>query len=171
VRLLAARWPRLGLGLLFALWALATAWALDRWDAALNMPYMLSISEATAWVLNTVGIPTSLGSVAGRYAILSMDHAVFHVTRECTGIQALGLYVAAVLSYPASGRQRLIAVARGLPAFFVYSVGRLIVLAVVAQDAPGWTQFLHIYLLVLVNAGFLLWLWAIWVKSLDEEKG
>lgn len=158
-----------GFHLLFGLWALATAFTLDRWDAALSLPYMAAISSLSAALLDLIGIPVTLGSVPGSFAILSMDHVVFHVTRECTGVYALGLYVAAILSYPATLSQRLQALSWGLPSFFVYSVARLVLLAVAARWAPGWTEFLHVYLLVLVNAGFLLWLWAVWVHRLPSQ--
>lgn len=161
---------RMGFCLLFGLWALVTAFTLDRWDDALSLPYMAAISQATAALLNGLGVQVTLGGVAGSYAILSMDHVVFHVTRECTGVYALGLYVAAVLSYPASLSQRLLALSWGLPAFFFYSITRLVLLALVARIAPGWTQFLHVYLLVIVNAGFLLWLWAVWVNRLSRQE-
>jgi hypothetical protein len=42
-------------------------------------------------------------------------------------------------------------------------------LALAAEWVPEWTQFLHVYLLVIVNAGFLLWLWAVWVNRLAAE--
>ena len=161
-----SRRRRLGFCLLFGLWAVVTAFTLERWDAALSLPYMSAISYVSALLLNTIGVPVTLGSVPGSFAILSMDHVVFHVTRECTGVYALGLYVAAVLSYSATLPQRLQALSWGLPAFFIYSVARLMVLALAARWVPEWTQFLHVYLLVIVNAGFLLWLWAVWVKRL-----
>jgi hypothetical protein len=44
-----------------------------------------------------------------------------------------------------------------------------VVLAVIAMVAPQWMRFLHVYLLVLVNAGFLLWLWATWVNHLPDD--
>ena len=161
---------RVGFCLLFGLWALVTAFTLDRWDTALSLPYMAAISQVTATLLNWIGFQVALGGVPGSYSILSMDHVVFHVTRECTGVYALGLYVAAVLSYPASLRQRLLALSWGLPAFFCYSILRLVLLAFIARVAPSWTQFLHVYLLVIVNAGFLLWLWAVWVNRLVHEE-
>ncbi len=160
---------RLGFCLLFGLWALVTAYTLDRWDDALSLPYMAAISHVTATLLKWIGVSVTLGSVPGSYTILSMDHVVFHVTRECTGVYALGLYVAAILSYPAKLSQRLMALSWGLPAFFVYSILRLVLLAVVARLAPSWTQFLHVYLLVIINAGFLLWLWAVWVNRLSTQ--
>jgi|APSaa5957512622_1039677.scaffolds.fasta_scaffold64537_2 exosortase/archaeosortase family protein len=160
---------RFGFHVLFGLWALVTAYTLDRWDAALSLPYMAAMSSVSAALLDFVGIPVTLGGVSGSYAILSMDHVVFHVTRECTGVYALGLYVAAVLSYPATLPQRLQALSWGLPAFFVYSVARLVLLALAALWLPEWTQFLHVYLLVIVNAGFLLWLWAVWVNRLTPQ--
>ena len=163
------RW-RVGFCLLFGLWALVTAFTLDRWDTALSLPYMAAISQATATLLNWMGIQVTLGGIPGSYTILSMDHAVFHVTRECTGVYALGLYVAAILSYPASLPQRLLALSWGLPAFFAYSTLRLVLLALIARVAPQWTHFLHVYLLVIVNAGFLLWLWAVWVNRLVREE-
>jgi exosortase/archaeosortase family protein len=161
---------RLGFCALFGLHALFMAYALDRWDTALSLPWLQAISYTTARLLQMMGMTVSLGAVPGEYAILSMQHIVFHVTRECTGVYALGLYVAAVLSYPTILAQRLKALCWGVPAFFCYSIARLVLLAVISAVAPGWSGFLHVYLLVIVNAGFLLWLWATWVNHLPDEK-
>ncbi|MDA0336161.1 MAG: hypothetical protein O2782_13430, partial [bacterium] len=161
---------RLGFCALFGLHALLMAYALDRWDTALSLPWLQAISYATSHLLQMMGMTVSLGAVPGDYAILSMQHVVFHVTRECTGVYALGLYVAAVLSYPTTLAQRFKALSWGVPAFFSYSIARLVLLAVIAAVAPGWSGFLHVYLLVIVNAGFLLWLWATWASPIDEVK-
>ncbi len=157
---------RLGFCALFLLHAVIMAWTLDRWDSALSVPWLEAISQVTHLLLRSLGVSVVLGWIPGDAAILSMDHIVFHITRECTGVYALGLYVAAVLSYPAALTQRLKALSWGVPCFFCYSVARLLLLAFIAMAAPQWTGFLHVYLLVLVNAGFLLWLWATWVNRL-----
>jgi len=155
---------------LFGLHALFMAYTLDRWDAAFSLPWLQAISYSTSLLLELMGVTVSLGAVPGDYAILSMNHVVFHVTRECTGVYALGLYVAAVLSYPATLGQRFAALAWCLQTFFGYSIARLVLLAVIAAVAPDWTGFLNIYLLVIVTAGFLLWLWATWVNHLPSEQ-
>ena len=129
---------------LFALHALAMAWTLDRWDAALSFPWLQAISYTTHLLLSGLGLSVVLRSRPGDAAILSMEHIVFQVTRECTGVYALGLYVAAVMSYPATLTQRLKALSWGVPTFFCYSVARLVLLAVIAMVAPQWMRFLHV---------------------------
>lgn len=157
---------RLGFCALFTTYVVALAFAFDHWQAGIGPLYLYPVSRAAGAVLDAIGIAALLdaGQLAGGLCILTMERAVFHVTYECTGITALIIYLAAVLAHPASATQRIAGALLGAGALFAYSVLRLVVLGVVARLAPDHIQFFHVYLLVLMNVGFMLFLWASWVR-------
>jgi hypothetical protein len=52
----------------------------------------------------------------------------------------------------------------GIPAFFAYGVIRVLGLGIIGHLMPSWVSFFHIYLMGLLNLGFLIYLWAFWVN-------
>jgi exosortase/archaeosortase family protein len=161
---------RQGMGFcaLFTLCLGGLALVFDRLESLFGVLYLRPVSWAGALLLDLVGVSARLDSatLASGYCVIDMERTVFHVTYECTGVFALLIYMAAVLAYPASGRTRLRGVVAGVPAFFAYSAVRLLVLGLVAHLAPDWTQFFHLYLLVFMNVGFMLFVWSSWVNRL-----
>lgn len=168
--LLHDRRRRLGFCALFGVYVLVLAVALDGWGEILSLPYQHLIATLSAALLNGLGVDTVLVSGPQAANVLRMERIVFLVTEECSGIYALTMFLAAVLAYPATGADRLRALVLGVPGFVAYSALRLVLLGLVAHVAPGWTQFLHVYLLVIVNAGFLICLWATWVNRLPTRR-
>ncbi|MFC1526479.1 hypothetical protein ACFL6X_06690 [Candidatus Latescibacterota bacterium] len=163
---------RQGLGFcaLFALYLAGLALIFDRLESVFGTLYLYPVSWAAAFLLDLVGVPVQLdsGPLAAGFCVLEMEAIVFHVTFECTGVFALLIYFAAVLAYPASVGSRAWGLLAGGPAFFAYSVARLLVLGVVARLAPDWTQFFHLYLLVFMNVGFMLFAWSSWVNRVAQ---
>ena len=96
---------------------------------------------------------------------LAVDDVVYQVTFECTGIFALFMCLAAVLAYPASFSSKTRGIALVVPAFVLYSVARLCIMGMVAHFAPTQIELFHVYVMVLVNIGFVLLLWLYWVRE------
>ncbi len=128
--------------------------------------YLQPISWSTASVLSLIGLPTTIdaSSLVDGFCVLETEFTLLRVEFECTGLFSLFVYSAAVLAYPAPLVQRAVGVAGGLPAFVTYSVARLTVIGVIDHVIPWWLGWFHIYLMVLLNLGFFLFLWAIWVN-------
>ena len=122
-------------------------------------------------LLPLIGVSTVLdaGPLDAGYCVLSMEQVDFHVEHECTGLFALCIYLAAVAAYPVPVFRRLQGLLVGLPAFFAYSVLRLVILGGVAHLVPTWVQFSHLYLMVLMNLAFMLFLWSSWVNRVTAE--
>lgn len=156
---------RLGFGLLFLAY-LALLWGtLGWWQTWLGIGYLYPLSWAATRLLDLLGVSAILDpSLLSRgTCILVMERAVFHVTYDCAGLFALFVYVAAVLAHPAAVTWRAAGIIAGASALFAYGVLRLVALALVGHLAPAWLSFLHLYLLVLMNVGFVVFLWATWV--------
>ena len=128
--------------------------------------YLLPISWTAASVLNLLGMPAVIDTagLADGFCMLETEFTMLRVEFECTGLFSLFVYLGAVLAYPASAARRTIGVAAGVPAFITYSVSRLTVIGLIDYLAPWWLDWFHIYLMVLLNLGFFLFLWSVWVN-------
>lgn len=134
-------------------------------ESALRRLYLYPVSLSAAALLDLLGVPTTLDttSLAEGFCALVMEGVVFQVTHECAGIFALFIYLAAVFAYPAPMSHKVRGVLWGIPLFFAYAAGRLTLLGLIAQAIPAWLQFFHVYLLVILNLGFTMLLWATWI--------
>jgi S-adenosylmethionine decarboxylase len=121
------RWVRFGVA---AVAALAVHAAVAPW--VLTSPLVLHVG---AWTASTAaGLLSSLGApVTASGSFLVTSRGTFQVTQECLFTPAIPLYFAALVGLPLSGRQRGIAIALALPAFFVLGIARLLALALPAH--------------------------------------
>ena len=140
--------------------------AFSRWQFLFDQGYLYPVSYTAARLLDLLGVPAMLdaGHLSLGYCTLCFEKITFRIVQECTGIFALFTFVAALLAYPTSVRQKGLGLLLGLPAFFVYSFLRLVALGVVAHHNPGWIHYYHLYFMVLLNLGFSLFLWVSWVN-------
>ena len=53
-----------------------------------------------------------------------------------------------------------------VPSFLAYSTLRLVVMGLVARFIPDQIELFHVYIMVLVNIGFVLLLWLYWVREI-----
>jgi exosortase/archaeosortase family protein len=128
--------------------------------------YLLPITWTAALALNLLGMQAviDVSSLADGFCMLETEFTLLRVEFECTGLFSLFVYLGAVLAYPVGIKRRAIGIAAGLPAFFLYSVLRLTVIGIIDQIVPWWLDWFHIYLMVLLNLGYFLFLWSIWVN-------
>ena len=99
------------------------------------------------------------------YCELSLANVAYQVTFECTGIFALFMCVASVLAFPTTVSRRVKGLLLVVPAFACYSTMRLVILGLVAHFTPQHIHLVHLYVMVLVNIGFVLTLWLYWVRE------
>ena len=151
----------------FAVWLGGMALAFELLRAQLVNLYMYPISYVAAWLLTRLGVDARLGEalLASGVCQLAVSDIVYLVTFECTEIFALFMCLAAVLAYPASLIHKIKGVTLVVPAFVVYSTLRLIIMGMVARFVPAHIELFHVYIMVLVNIGFVLLLWMYWVRE------
>jgi exosortase/archaeosortase family protein len=150
----------------FVLCVSLPVWVLHEVPGLFGHTYLLPISWTTASALNALGIPSLLdhSMLALGFCIVETEFTLFRVEFECTGLFSLFVYQGAVLAYPTDLRRRAVGVVLGLVGFFAYAVSRLVALGLIDYFAPWWLNWFHIYLMVLLNLGFFLFLWAQWVN-------
>lgn len=163
--------PRLRFGLLFALCLGLMALCFWQWQSVFARGFMYPVSAAAVWALNLIGVSVRLdaSSLSLGFCLLTMEKVSFRVIFECTGLFALFILLAAIFAYPASLRQKGWGTLLGIAAFFLYGSARLVLLGVVGHLAPGWLPLFHLYLMVLLNLGFMVFLWLYWIGEVTRH--
>jgi exosortase/archaeosortase family protein len=153
--------------LLFVAGIASLALIFSQWQPFFDRAYLYPVSWTATSLLDLIGIGTRLDAdpLPLGFCLMIFETSTFRVIHECTGIFALLIFAAALFAYPAPIKQKLRGLLLGLPAFFAYSALRLVVLGLVAHFQPTWIHFFHLYLMVLLNLGFLIFIWSIWVKG------
>ena len=161
---------RLGLRfcVLFAVWLGGMAVAFQLLRPYLLFLYMEPLSTAAAWTLRQLGVPAHSSGPLLPVGIcqLRVNEVVYWITFECTGIFALFLCLASVLAFPATLAAKSLGVALVAPAFVLYSIARLAIMGLVAWYAPERIALFHLYIMVIVNTGFVLLLWLYWIRAI-----
>ena len=153
---------------LFFAWLLVLAGLFELTRSLLVELYMYPISYVAAWIISSMGINAYLGEtlLASGVCQLAVSDILYLVTFECTGIFALFMCAASVLAYPASKMSKIKGISLVVPAFLAYSTLRLVVMGLVARFIPDQIELFHVYIMVLVNIGFVLLLWLYWVREI-----
>ncbi|MEE2658604.1 MAG: hypothetical protein VX733_08885 [Candidatus Latescibacterota bacterium] len=98
------------------------------------------------------------------FCALQMERNLFHVEHDCTGEFWLCIFLVTIMIYPAPWIAKLRGFLLGISSFFAYGVLRVTGLGLIGHLAPSWVGFFHIYLMVVLNLGFLLFLWTFYVN-------
>ena len=116
----------------------------------------------------------TVGSVAGTLRLASLAPGVtgntitlgalaVRIVPECTPVMPAVLLATAIVAYPSALRWKLIGVAAGFAALWVFNVVRVLALFGTLAWWPGSFKFTHVYLwqtvsLLVVSGLFLAWL-------------
>jgi len=127
--------------------------------------YLWPLSFVAATLLDLCGVPTIMFSyIEEGFCALQMQRHLFHVEYDCTGVFWLCIYLTTILIYSTTWQAKIRGFLFGIPAFFAYGVIRVLGLGIIGHLMPSWVSFFHIYLMGLLNLGFLIYLWAFWVN-------
>jgi len=130
--------------------------------SAVFNPQMLSLMAATAHIVGGIaqlgGMPVT---VQDRY--VSAPRLAVEIIEECTGLYEIIIFIAAVLAYPATRREKIIGVAGGIILLYLLNIARMVFLVVVGNARPDWFDFFHVYfwqatLILMITSVWLLWI-------------
>lgn len=95
-------------------------------------------------------------------------HFRFQVVPSCGATEIMAIFLAAVLAFPATARQRLSGLAVGIPMLYTINIVRLACLAVIgALDNGGdWFNFFHEFVWQAIYVVIVVLLWLAWVEFL-----
>ncbi|MFQ6008591.1 MAG: exosortase H [Candidatus Zixiibacteriota bacterium] len=80
---------------------------------------------------------------SGKY--VSYNGFSVEIIDECTGLLEMVIYLAAVVSFSASIRKKLIGIAAGVPAIYLFNILRIIVLLIAGASSKRVFDFMHLY--------------------------
>jgi len=108
-----------------------------------------------------LGIFYSDVSVSSRF--LTLRGFSVEIIEECTGIFEMLIFLAALISYPASWRSKLIGILLGLPALYLFNVIRIVFLTMVGVYYLNLFDFMHLYfwqatLILMITSVWVLWI-------------
>ena len=157
---------------MFALWLGTTGVLFETWRRVWVDLFMYPVTYGAVLVLRSIGLQADLSGLDATTGVchLVLESVVYRVTFECTGIFALFLCLASVLAYPTRVIHRIKGLGLVIPAFVCYSVFRLVTLGIVAHAVPQYIELFHLYVMVLVNIGFVLTIWMYWVRTAGAER-
>jgi len=143
-------------------------------SACVQIDYVVFDSAATSAISRVaaaaiVGLMSLAGAVVERSGQVIIYHAAsFEILSDCTGIEVMGLFAAAVIAFPCRWRPRLTVLGFGLPILLVLNVVRMISLIYVGAHWPMALSYGHLYVwpVVLLTVALGIWLqWALRVTN------
>jgi len=123
---------------------------------------------------------TSAALVATSFSLLGRDvhrfqdtihfrGAAFKIIDECTGIEVVALFAAAVLAFPSSWRLRLIGLCLWTPALLLLNLIRMITLVWLGSASARALEYGHVYVWPVIVLTFTLASWLHWARSATRE--
>lgn len=100
-------------------------------------------------------------TVSGRF--LALHGFSVEIIEECTGIFEMLIFLAALISYPASWRSKLIGFVLGIPALYALNVVRIVFLSFIGAQYHTLFDFMHLYfwqatLILMITTVWVLWI-------------
>jgi len=134
----------------------------------INHLYTLAITNISGYLINAIGIDAHISGV-----LIFMKNATLKVEFGCNGLEAILLFSAAVLAYPATIRQKLWGLLLGFFGIQFFNLIRIVVLGWVSEYHPEMFETMHSYvtqsiMIVIAFITFLFYLYK--VTPLQDEK-
>ena len=123
------------------------------------------IASLSAWLITLLHIP-----VTAHHNTLQLPHANMIIKFGCNGLEALLIYLAGVLAYPAKWHQKLIYGVIGMIILEIINILRIALLAWTIEHYPKQFDLMHNYITqsIMIVLAFLLFL--LYLQRVGSEK-
>ncbi len=133
--------------------------------------YVSPLSEAASFLLYWIGISSEVTTnLQEGTCTLLLGMTSYWITRGCTGLFTSALFVSGILSCPVNVRKKLIGLLIGIPAFFIFGILRVVIMAVVAVTLPARVEVFHVYIMAIANLGFAMFVWIYWFNRIVDDE-
>lgn len=92
------------------------------------------------------------------------------VTTECTAIFIMVIFSSFILAYPASMKQKGMALLAGIPFIFVVNVFRLYCMAWIDYLKPQYSELFHNYMWQVVFIVMVVFMWLLWIDKVVNRE-
>ncbi len=125
-------------------------------------------SELRAFMALTATVCGGILDVFYEDVFVSGRNLTFHgfsveIIEECTGLFEMLIFLAALISYPATWRSKLIGFVLGIPALYLFNVLRIVFLSVVGAHYDRLFDFMHLYFWQATLILMITTVWVIWI--------
>ncbi|HKI85508.1 MAG TPA: exosortase H [Thermoanaerobaculia bacterium] len=135
-----------------------TALALTPVNDHVVEPFTALVARTSGGLLNLIGQHVSLNGT-----IIRNSRFAVNIRNGCNGVEAMLIFLAAVLAFPATWKSRWIGLAIGIVAIQLINLIRVVALFLTGSYAPSWFNSSHtvIWQTIVILASVLLWIfWA-----------
>ncbi len=150
--------------LLFVLYALGLFGLLYGLDRQLVDPFTRGLAQLTRAILLLGGIPATVHDKVVGTPLFSVA-----IQNNCNAIYETALFVSAVLSYPATWRQRFWGALLGSSVLYIINLVRVLSLIYVGSHFRPYFETAHIYVWQSLFIVFALGLWLYWAGALARH--
>jgi exosortase H (IPTLxxWG-CTERM-specific) len=128
--------------------------------------YIEIVAASVALVLRISPFETELTGT-----LIKFHSFVMRVVPECGGAEAMAIFCAAVIAFPATVKEKLLAVGVGIPVLYVVNVLRLACLAFIGAfiKSRDVFHFTHIYVWQTVFIIFVVIMWLFWIEKVVKK--
>ena len=128
--------------------------------------YVEIIAASVGLVLRLTRFKTVVMGSLVRFHTFSMK-----IIPECTGAEAMAIFCASVIAFPATVKEKLLAVGIGLPMLYVVNVMRLVCLGFIGAfvESRDVFNFAHIYVWQTVFILFVVSIWLVWIERVVKR--
>lgn len=148
----------------FALYALVGFALLYGLTQQVVTPFTRGIALLATALLNLTGIPAQVTGTVVATPAFSVA-----IQNNCNAIYETAIFVAAVLSYPATWRERTYGAALGFMALYLLNLIRVLSLIYVGSHFRQYFDVSHVYIWQSVFIIFALGLWIFWAGKLVQS--
>ncbi len=128
--------------------------------------YTSAVVFLSAWLIDAIGI-----AVVADGAMLRLSSAAMYVKFGCNGLEAILLFMAAVLAYPSSWRLKIIGIIVGSTILQILNILRIALLAWVLEYHPQNFALMHEYVTqsIMIALAFILFLFYLQVSEHEHK--
>jgi len=136
-----------------------------------SMLFLKPLSFLTYYTLKLFGMDLKIdtGNLVNGFCDLLLPKQTLRINYGCVGIYALFILLAGIIAFPSSVKSKLAGIGISLPAFYIYSYLRLIVMGIVGGLIPQYLDFFHSYLMLIINVAFILFLFILWTEKIKPK--
>ncbi|MCX6251092.1 MAG: exosortase H [Bacteroidetes bacterium] len=118
------------------------------------------------FLLNLFGQHTQVSGT-----VISSPRFTISIAKGCDAIEGMALFTAALLSYPASWKLKLIGFLAGNVVLFLLNLVRIVSLFLTGIYAPKLFQIMHVEIWQALFILFAIALWIFWIRWAYKDKG
>ncbi len=140
-------------------------WLSTFFDKHIQMRIVAVNAVISSFILNILGQGTHTSG-----SVISSSVFSISVERGCDAIEAMALFAAALLAFPARWKHKLIGFFAGLSVMFLLNIIRIVSLFLTGIYYPKAFELMHVEIWQVVFIFVAIGLWLLWIQKSSKTK-